>query len=174
MAENIAPTRSNLLQRRDQLQLARRGADLLKRKRDALIGEFFDLVKASLEARRGRGRLGLFLLDQALHLATLGAFWIVFRERAAAETRLPALAAQLDALVGPAIVAAAYATNVHGAGAVVGGVLRHFRLQRSPDTALDVSAERARGPGPPNPCGSRSRFTAPYSTGGTGRRCRGD
>ena len=52
MAESIAPTRSNLLQRRDQLKLAGRGADLLKRKRDALIAEFFDLVKASLEARR--------------------------------------------------------------------------------------------------------------------------
>ena len=52
MAENIAPTRSNLLQRRDQLKLAVRGADLLKRKRDALIGEFFALVKTSLAARR--------------------------------------------------------------------------------------------------------------------------
>lgn len=52
MAESIAPTRSNLLARRDQLKLAGRGADLLKRKRDALIAEFFDLVKASLEARR--------------------------------------------------------------------------------------------------------------------------
>lgn len=52
MAEQIAPTRSNLLQRRDQLKLANRGADLLKRKRDALIGEFFSLVKESLAARR--------------------------------------------------------------------------------------------------------------------------
>lgn len=52
MAENIAPTRSNLLQRRDQATLAVRGADLLKRKRDALVGEFFALVKTSLEARR--------------------------------------------------------------------------------------------------------------------------
>ena len=52
MAEQIAPTRSNLLQRRDQLRLAIRGADLLKRKRDALIAEFFDLVKVSLNARR--------------------------------------------------------------------------------------------------------------------------
>lgn len=52
MAEQIAPTRSNLLQRRDQLKLANRGADLLKRKRDALIAEFFDLVKESLAARR--------------------------------------------------------------------------------------------------------------------------
>ena len=52
MAEQIAPTRSNLLQRRDQRKLAIRGADLLKRKRDALVAEFFDLVKTSLEARR--------------------------------------------------------------------------------------------------------------------------
>ncbi|MDQ3458588.1 MAG: V-type ATP synthase subunit D [Deinococcota bacterium] len=52
MAENVAPTRSNLLQRRDQLRLAGRGADLLKRKRDALIGEFFSLVKESLAARK--------------------------------------------------------------------------------------------------------------------------
>ena len=52
MAENIAPTRSNLLQRRDQVKLAVRGADLLKRKRDALVGEFFSLVRSSLEARR--------------------------------------------------------------------------------------------------------------------------
>lgn len=52
MAENVAPTRSNLLQRRDQRKLAVRGADLLKRKRDALVAEFFDLVKVSLQARR--------------------------------------------------------------------------------------------------------------------------
>lgn len=52
VAENVAPTRSNLLQRRDQAKLAVRGADLLKRKRDALVGEFFALVKTSLEARR--------------------------------------------------------------------------------------------------------------------------
>ena len=66
MAESIAPTRSNLLQRRDQLKLAGRGADLLKRKRDALIGEFFDLVKASLEARR------------ALQLASREAYFALF------------------------------------------------------------------------------------------------
>jgi V/A-type H+/Na+-transporting ATPase subunit D len=69
VAENIAPTRSNLLQRRDQLKLAVRGADLLKRKRDALIGEFFALVKTSLEARRALTRasqeayLSLFLAN---------------------------------------------------------------------------------------------------------------
>lgn len=58
MAEAVAPTRSNLLQRRDQLRLAERGADLLKRKRDALIGEFFSLVKESLAARRALEAVG--------------------------------------------------------------------------------------------------------------------
>ena len=51
MAEQISPTRSNLLAKRGQRKLALQGVDLLKRKRDALIGEFFALVKESLAAR---------------------------------------------------------------------------------------------------------------------------
>jgi V/A-type H+-transporting ATPase subunit D len=51
MAEQISPTRSNLLAKRAQRKLALQGVDLLKRKRDALIGEFFALVKESLAAR---------------------------------------------------------------------------------------------------------------------------
>jgi len=58
MAEQVAPTRSNLLQRREQLKLASRGVDLLKRKRDALIAEFFGLVKESLAARRALTGVG--------------------------------------------------------------------------------------------------------------------
>ncbi len=51
MAEQVSPTRSTLLEKRDQKRLALQGADLLKNKRDALIGEFFALVQASLKAR---------------------------------------------------------------------------------------------------------------------------
>jgi V/A-type H+/Na+-transporting ATPase subunit D len=51
MAEQISPTRSVLLAKRQQKKLAQQGVDLLKRKRDALIGEFFALVKESLAAR---------------------------------------------------------------------------------------------------------------------------
>ena len=51
MAEQVSPTRSTLLAKRDQRRLALQGADLLKNKRDALIGEFFALVKDSLAAR---------------------------------------------------------------------------------------------------------------------------
>lgn len=51
MAE-ISPTRMNLLARRSQLRLAAKGVDLLQKKRDALVKEFFDLVHGTLEARR--------------------------------------------------------------------------------------------------------------------------
>ncbi|MCS7068619.1 MAG: V-type ATP synthase subunit D [Meiothermus sp.] len=51
MAEPVSPTRSTLLAKRDQKRLALQGVDLLKNKRDALIGEFFALVQDSLKAR---------------------------------------------------------------------------------------------------------------------------
>jgi V/A-type H+-transporting ATPase subunit D len=51
MAENVSPTRMNYLQRKSQVQLATQGVDLLKNKRDALMKEFFDLLKPLVEAR---------------------------------------------------------------------------------------------------------------------------
>jgi V/A-type H+-transporting ATPase subunit D len=48
----ISPTRINLLTRRSQLGLAVRGRDLLEKKRDALVQEFFSNVHEALEARR--------------------------------------------------------------------------------------------------------------------------
>ncbi len=51
MAGQISPTRSALLASKASLKTASSGADLLKRKRDALIGEFFALVKDALAAR---------------------------------------------------------------------------------------------------------------------------
>lgn len=51
MAGQISPTRSALLASKASLRTASGGADLLKRKRDALIGEFFALVKDALAAR---------------------------------------------------------------------------------------------------------------------------
>ena len=51
MADQISPTRSALLASKASLKTASSGADLLKRKRDALIGEFFALVKDALAAR---------------------------------------------------------------------------------------------------------------------------
>lgn len=41
----------NLLQRKQQAQLAVQGVDLLKRKRDALVADFFNIVRQSLLAR---------------------------------------------------------------------------------------------------------------------------
>lgn len=51
MATQISPTRSALLASKAALKTATGGADLLKRKRDALIGEFFALVRDALAAR---------------------------------------------------------------------------------------------------------------------------
>lgn len=42
----------NLLSLRNRLSLATRGVDLLQKKRDALVKEFFDLVHDTLDARR--------------------------------------------------------------------------------------------------------------------------
>jgi len=49
--QTISPTRMNLLQRRNQLRLAEQGVDLLKKKRDALVQDFFNVVRRALEAR---------------------------------------------------------------------------------------------------------------------------
>jgi V/A-type H+-transporting ATPase subunit D len=41
----------NLLARKGQVSLARQGVDLLKKKRDALVSEFFGVVRNTLESR---------------------------------------------------------------------------------------------------------------------------
>jgi V/A-type H+-transporting ATPase subunit D len=52
MAENISATRMNLLMLKNQAGLARQGVELLKRKRDALVMEFFKIVKQTLQSRQ--------------------------------------------------------------------------------------------------------------------------
>lgn len=49
--QTLNPTRMNLLQRKNQLRIARQGVDLLKRKRDALVTDFFNVVRQALAAR---------------------------------------------------------------------------------------------------------------------------
>lgn len=49
--ENVSPTRMNLLGRKAQVSLAKQGVDLLKKKRDALVTDFFVVVKNSLASR---------------------------------------------------------------------------------------------------------------------------
>ncbi|HEU5299515.1 MAG TPA: V-type ATP synthase subunit D [bacterium] len=51
MPEAVSPTRMNLLQRKQQARIAGQGVDLLKRKRDALVADFFNIVRESLAAR---------------------------------------------------------------------------------------------------------------------------
>lgn len=65
--EQVSPTRMNLITRKAQTKLAQQGVDLLKNKRDALIKEFFELVKPvvalrkKLEEKQGDARWKLFL-----------------------------------------------------------------------------------------------------------------
>ena len=53
-----SPTRMNLLSRRGQYALAARGVNLLQKKRDALVREFFTQVHETLEARRQLNEAG--------------------------------------------------------------------------------------------------------------------
>lgn len=50
--ENISPTRMNLLLRRAQIVLALQGVELLKRKRDALVSNFFEVARKASRSRK--------------------------------------------------------------------------------------------------------------------------
>jgi V/A-type H+/Na+-transporting ATPase subunit D len=49
---DVSPTRMNLLARHNQYKMARRGVELLEKKRDALVQEFFANVHEALEVRQ--------------------------------------------------------------------------------------------------------------------------
>jgi V/A-type H+-transporting ATPase subunit D len=49
--ERIAPTRVNLLRARRQLTQVEKGAELVRRKREALVGELFRLARPAMGAR---------------------------------------------------------------------------------------------------------------------------
>jgi V/A-type H+-transporting ATPase subunit D len=67
--ENVSPTRMNLLGRKAQVSLAKQGVDLLKKKRDALVTDFFVVVKNSLASRESLNQTS----QQAVDLLNLAA-----------------------------------------------------------------------------------------------------
>ncbi len=52
MAENIKPTRSELMKLKNRIKLAKSGYNLLKKKRDGLILEFFEILKKAKTVRQ--------------------------------------------------------------------------------------------------------------------------
>lgn len=71
MPEAVSPTRMYLLQRKQQAQIAVQGVDLLKRKRDALVADFFNIVRQSLLAREQLTRA----CEEAYVMLALAAAW---------------------------------------------------------------------------------------------------
>lgn len=57
--ENISPTRMNLLARRSQITLALQGVELLRRKRDSLVSNFFEVARKASQARQELEELSL-------------------------------------------------------------------------------------------------------------------
>src|SRR3989338_7244743 len=71
MAENIKPTRMELLNTKQRVILADKGHKILKQKRDALVMEFFSIVK---KASNLRSQLDAQMLDAYKSLAVARAF----------------------------------------------------------------------------------------------------
>jgi V/A-type H+-transporting ATPase subunit D len=53
MAQDVKPTRKNLMQIKDRIELSERGHDTLEQKRDGLIMEFMDILDQAQDVRSG-------------------------------------------------------------------------------------------------------------------------
>ena len=51
MAKDVKPTRKNLMQIEDRIELSERGHDTLEKKRDGLIMEFMDILDQAQDVR---------------------------------------------------------------------------------------------------------------------------
>src|SRR6056297_1223833 len=53
MAKDVKPTRKNLMQIEDRIELSERGHDTLEKKRDGLIMEFMEILDQAQDVRSG-------------------------------------------------------------------------------------------------------------------------
>jgi V/A-type H+/Na+-transporting ATPase subunit D len=69
--ERISPTRMNLLLKKDQIKLAQQGFEALKNKRDALLQEFFSLLKDLFSFREKLGKSSQEAMNSLILAAAL-------------------------------------------------------------------------------------------------------
>ena len=96
---NIKPTRTELIKLTKQIKLAKSGHSLLKKKRDGLILEFFEVLK---RAKSSRGELALKYKDaqQRMNVARTLYSELKLRSIALAATERPTIALQTKNIMG--------------------------------------------------------------------------
>jgi len=99
MAQNVKPTRSELLKLKKQIVLAKNGHSLLKKKRDGLIMEFFNILK---EAKTLRSEMVAAYRDatRQMNIARTTSSELYIRSLALAITNHPEVETQTKNVMG--------------------------------------------------------------------------
>ncbi len=99
MAEDVKPTRKNLMEIEDRIELSERGHDTLEKKRDGLIMEFMDILDQAQDVR-GDLEQSYERAQQAIDMARAMEGDIAVRGAAAALTDHPELTTQSKNIMG--------------------------------------------------------------------------
>ena len=99
MAQDVKPTRSELIQLKRKIKLAQSGHKLLKKKRDGLILEFFEILKTAKDVRRGLSQKYLACRDRMLTAVSLDGI-VELRSLALALQERPAVDLEVKNIMG--------------------------------------------------------------------------